>query len=264
MKILSNLCMVLFLPVSLLASNYDTIIINGVQIVSNYSIKIFPDSWQGGSIKATGEQITLDEMQRAEPIIITALKKYPQSLLNKTLRSVYLIKSMSFYNVGFGGTNSNDAVYVTNNGEAKGYTDSYIEQTFHHEFSSILFRDYPSLIDTTTWKQQNDPGFDYNDPENGVGAIKNNQSSQGLSTELAGKGMLTQYAMSSLENDINTIAQNLFKPNPDFWNIADKYPRVGNKVKLLIAFYGKLNPVFTEEYFRAFNNNTETYHADSK
>jgi hypothetical protein len=256
MKILVKFCIALLLPASLIAANTDTTIINGVNIVSEYSKAIFPASWQGGAINATGEQIAPDELKRAEPIIIKALKKYPQNLLKITLRSVYLIKSMSFFNVGFGGTNSSDAVYVTNNGETNGYTDAYIEQTFHHEFSSILFRDYPSLIDTITWKKQNDPGFDYNDPENGVGAIKNNESSQGLNTELAKKGMLTQYAMSSLENDINTVAQNLFMPAPDFWEIADNYPKVGMKVKLLIAFYGKLSSLFTEQYFRSFNKTT--------
>lgn len=257
MKMLIKICLALLLPASLMASPQDTTIINGVKVVSDYSRSIFPPGWQQAPINATGEQISSEELQRIEPIITIALKKYPERLLSVTLKSVFLTKSMSFYNVGFGGTNSNDAVYVTSDGVSKGYTTSYIEQTFHHEFSSVLFRDYPSLIDTTSWKKQNDPGFDYNDPENGVGAIKNNESSQQLSTELAEKGMLTQYAMSALENDINTIAQNLFKPDPEFWKIADAYPKVGNKVKLLIAFYGKLSPVFTEQYFRNFNNSTE-------
>ena len=257
MKMLLKLFIVLLFPISVFAANKDTIVVNGVIIESNYSKAIFPESWQGGSINATGEQITLDESKRAEPIIARALKKYPKDLLSLTLKAVYLIKSMKFYNVGFGGTNSSDAVYVTDDGETNGYTDFYIEQTFHHEFSSVLFRDYPSLIDTVTWKQQNDPGFDYNDPENGVGAIKNNESSQGLDTILAKKGMLTQYAMSSLENDINTLAQNLFRPEKNFWSIADNYPRVGKKVRLLIAFYGKLSSMFTEQYFRTFEKNNK-------
>lgn len=247
----------ILLPASVLATGPDTTIINGVHIVSEYSEAIFPESWQEAPVNATGEQITHDELKRTQLIIEKALHKYPQNLLTITLKRVYLLKSMKFYNVVFGGTNSSDAVYVTNNGEALGYSNSYIEQTFHHEFSSILFRDYPTFLDTITWKRQNDPGFDYNDPENGVGAIKNNESSQGLNTELAKKGMLTQYAMSSLENDINTMAQNLFSPAPDFWEIADKYPKVGMKVKLLISFYGKLSSIFNEQYFRSFNKTAE-------
>jgi hypothetical protein len=159
---------------------------------------------------------------------------------------------MKFFNVGYGGTNSLDAVYLTANGVDAGYTDTYIEQTFHHEFSSVLFRDYPSLLDTIEWKKANDPTFDYNDPESGVGAIRSGRSSQVLDTALAKYGFLTEYAMSSLENDVNTLAQNLFVPEQNFWKFVDRYPGVSKKVKLLIAFYGKLSSQFNEQYFRAF------------
>jgi hypothetical protein len=74
-----------------------------------------------------------------------ALKKYPTSALQKELKAVYFLKSMKFYNIGYGGTNSNDALYLTNNGEMLGYTELYLEQTFHHEFSSILYRNHPSF-----------------------------------------------------------------------------------------------------------------------
>lgn len=253
MKNTYYLTLFLFFPLSLTASNSDTILVNGVSVISEYSPKNFPEKWRTDPINAKGEPINSLESKRAELIIIKSLKKYPEALLNATLKAVYLVKSISFFNVNFGGTNSTDAVFISSNGESNGYTDIYIEQTFHHEFSSILYRDYPSLIDTLSWKKQNEPGFNYNDPASGVGAIKNNESSQGLNARLAEKGMLTQYAMSSLENDINTLAQNLFRPYPDFWKITDKYPRVGNKVRLLINFYGKLNPIFTEQYFRSFS-----------
>lgn len=252
MKKILYFFIVFIFPFFTQAANIDTTVY-GVRIVSGYNKNIFPPDWQNEPVSATGKQISASELNRTKQVVIKALKKYPGSLLSLTLKNVYLLKYMSFFNVEFGGTNSTDAVYLSNDGEQNGYTDAYIEQTFHHEYSSILFRDYPSLIDTLSWKKQNERGFDYNDPENGVGAIRQNESSQGLSTELAKKGMLTQYAMSSLENDINTIAQNLFRPVPEFWRIADSYPRVQNKVKLLIAFYGKLNPGFTEKYFRSFN-----------
>ena len=156
---------------------------------------------------------------------------------------------MKYYNVPYGGTNSNNAVYITNDGKEAGYSDAYIEQTFHHEFSSILFRNHPEFLDTAEWSKTNMQGFDYNDPENGVGSIRNNQSSQEIDTSLCEKGFLTQYALSSMENDINTIAQNLFCPAKDFWRIAGKFPRISKKVKLLISFYHKIDPFFSKEFF---------------
>jgi hypothetical protein len=246
------LCLVFFSSLPVLQAGTDTTIL-GVNINSAYSQTIFPDSWLNSRINANGEQITGSEQMRVEPIIILALKKYPEDVLKNNLKFVHLLKKMEFFNVGFGGTNSSTAVYITANGEEAGYTTAYIEQTFHHEFSSILFRNYTSLLDTTTWKLQNEPGFNYNDPDAGVGAIKNKQSGQSLHTNYAEKGMLTQYAMSSLENDINTIAQNLFRPSADFWLMADNYQRVGKKVNLLIEFYNKIDPAFTEQYFMNFN-----------
>ena len=160
---------------------------------------------------------------------------------------------MKFYDVGYGGTNSTDALYLTNSGTVAGYSDLYLEQTFHHEYSSILYRNYPSFIDEEAWKEVNITGFDYNDPENGVGAIRNNESSQDLDTALCKKGFLTQYSLSGIENDINTFAQNIFSPSAGFWKIVDQYPRIKNKVKLLIDFYKKIDPLFTNEYFKKFN-----------
>jgi len=230
-------------------SNYSDTVIQGVSIQFNYTASIFPDSWLIPEINAHGYPIAAGEISRTKSIMIMALAKYPDPLLSAELRAVYFLKSMSMYDVPFGGTNSNDAVFLTNNGIDQGYTDRYIEQTFHHEFSSILFRNHPSFIDTVSWKEANIPGFDYNDPEAGVGAIRKDRSSQDLDTALSSKGFLTQYAYSGIENDINTLAQNLFKPADGFWDIVNHYPRIEKKVNLLIHFYSKINPMFTKEYF---------------
>lgn len=227
----------------------DTIIRN-VLISFNYAHSIFPDSWQKPPISAKGEQIDASEIQRSKAVMVKALSKYPPAALEKDLKVVYFIKSMSFYDVGYGGTNSTNALYLTNSGEAAGYTALYLEQTFHHEYSSILFRNHPSYIDQDGWKKANITGFDYNDPENGVGAIRNNKSSQDLDTTLCTRGFLTQYSLSGLENDINTFAQNIFSPSKGFWEIVDQYPRIKKKVKLLVAFYNRIDPSFTEDYFR--------------
>jgi hypothetical protein len=53
-----------------------------------------------------------------------------------------------------------------------------------------------------------------------------------------------------MENDINTFAQNIFSPSENFWKIADGYLRIKKKVKILIDFYNKIDPMFTEDYFR--------------
>jgi len=225
-----------------------------IRISFTYAPAIFPAEWQQSPINADATVIDEYEVTRCKALTIRALNKYPQEMLKLNLRAVYWLKKMSFYGVGYGGTNSTHTVYLTNDGAQLGYTDNYLEQTFHHEFSSILFRNYPTLFDSTSWKATNEKDFVYNDPEDGVGAIRNNASSQDLDTSICRRGMLTQYSMSSIENDVNTFAQNLFAASEGFWDIVDNYPRIRRKVYLLISFYNKINPLFTEQYFKKISN----------
>src|SRR5688572_5941496 len=243
---------ILFCSFPTWANPVDTTI-HGVTIQFSYQPSIFPESWRETPINAWAEKIVPAEISRTRRIMEKALKKYPAAMLQENLKAVYFLKRMKFFNVGYGGTNSNDAIYLTNDGLSMGYSDDYIEQTFHHEFSSILLRNFASSLDTVAWKSANIRGFDYNDPENGVGAIRNNQSSQQPDTLLAKKGFLTQYALSSLENDVNTLTQNLFLPAEEFWIFADRYPGIRKKIVLLISFYHSINPIFTEQYFRKFS-----------
>ncbi len=224
--------------------------IKGVSIRFSYSPLIFPESWQATPISAKGEQIATSEIQRCNGLMEKALNKYPLKNLEKELKAVYFLKSMKFYEVDFGGTNSTDALYLTNGGISNGYSDIYLEETFHHEYSSILYRNHPSFFNAREWKKASIRGFKYKDPENGVGAIRKNQSSQELDTLLCKKGFLTQYSLSGLENDINTFAQNMFSPPENFWKIVNQYPRIKKKVKLLTDFYFKIDPLFTDDYFR--------------
>ncbi len=241
----------LLFPAYLWADPSDTTI-QGVLLTFKYDSTMFPESWQTAPISAQGESILPDEIDRTKSVMVKALNKYPQVILETNLKTIYYLRTMKYYNVGFGGTNSTDALYLTNNGVLLGYTDDYLEQAFHHEFSSILLRNFPTFLDTAAWKNANVPSFDYVDPEAGVGAIRNNQSSQVADTVLCRMGFLTQYALSSMENDVNTVAQNLFRPHPGFWRIVDNYPLIRKKVSLLIDFYLLLSDVFTEKYFRNF------------
>lgn len=241
--------LLLTLPLTAQAGSRDTII-RKVNISFDYRSEIFPESWRISPISAKADAINAAEIERSKSVTSRALLKYPVSMLSDNIRTIYWLRSMSFYDVGYGGTNSNEALYLTNDGIALGYTDKYLEQTFHHEFSSILLRNYFSQFDTTAWKAANLSPFNYNDPEDGVGAIRNNASSQELDTLICKRGMLTQYALSSIENDVNTFAQNMFCPSPGFWKIVDTFPRIRKKTSLLIAFYGKINALFTEQYFR--------------
>ncbi|MGG9961317.1 hypothetical protein [Ferruginibacter sp. SUN106] len=236
-----------------LFANFSDTTVKGVAVVFSYSASIFPDSWRTVEINAYGKEIASAEIDRTKEVAIKALRKYPTPLLTANLKAIYFLKEMEFFKTPFGGTNSSDNLYITSDGLTHGYTNDYIEQTIHHEFSSILFRNHPEYLDTAAWNKANEPGFVYNDAAGGVGAIQNNQSSQDVDTILCKKGILTQYALSAMENDLNTLAQNLFCPNRGFWKAVEKYPRLKTKVILLISFYSRFNPAYRESYFRKFD-----------
>jgi hypothetical protein len=224
--------------------------INGISIISTYDTSFFPASWQVSPVNARGTKIDPQEAKRSIEVITRGMKKYPVNVLQQNLHAVYLFSSLRFYGVNYGGTNSNEALYLTNDGTENGYTDYYLEQIFHHEFSSILLRNFKQYFKPGKWEKINGKDFTYEDPENGVGAIRNHRHAQEMDTLLSKSGFLTQYALSSMENDLNTIVQFLFCPVEPFRRILAAYPRVHRKVRQVIRFYHRVDPFFSKKYFR--------------
>ena len=60
-----------------------------------------------------------------------ALKKYSKFILQQNIKNIYIVKSLSFSNVSAAGTNSKFNIYISNNGIDNGYTNEFIELTFH-------------------------------------------------------------------------------------------------------------------------------------
>ena len=134
-----------------------------------------------------------------------------------------------------------------------GLTTTILNKLFTTNFQVSCYVTYPAALAEQEWKNLNEKDFSYDDPENGVGAIRGNRASQDLDSTLCSQGFLTQYAMSGFENDLNTFAQNLFEPAPDFWKVVDKISQDKAKTILLVKFYNTLNSQFTESYFKKFN-----------
>ena len=211
---------------------------------------IFPDEWTDESVNASAISLDKKEIKRSVQIVKQALSKYPVSLLKQNLKRVYILYDITFYGVSFGGTNSLDTIYLTNRGTFKGYTDLYIEQLFHEEFSSILLRNYPDKFDGNIWGKFNAQNFKYNDSTAGVAALKNKKDAEDFDDFYIKNGLLNQYAQSSQENDFNSFAKNIFKSKTNFWNIVDENKRIRIKTTIIINFYHSLDKMFTEEYFR--------------
>ncbi|MFZ6010429.1 MAG: hypothetical protein ACOYXT_08760 [Bacteroidota bacterium] len=212
----------------------------------------FPSSWLSGEINGKASPLDSGEFERSRRIIVKALSKYPPAVIQKHLKKVHVVKHLEFYGQSYGGTNSTDAVYITNKGAAMGYTDFWIEQTFHQEFSSILFRNYSFLFDRKKWTSCNK---DILYGTSGVDALKQGKTSLSFDLELNKKGILSEYGTASIEEDFNTFAENLFLSSTGFWEIVRTQKRIKKKAEQVMEFYRAIDNKFSEAYFRGVSGN---------
>jgi hypothetical protein len=227
---------------------------------ADYGIKVdftvddhtFPDSWKTAAINAKGVPLDTSEYERSKRIALKALNKYPVDVIKKNLVKICFLSKMEFFGVAYGGTNSNNVVYLTNRGVGEGYTDEWLEQTFHHEFSSILWRNFKFLFDEKSWLANND-NVQYG--MSGKDAIKTGRDSKEFDFELNKRGMLAEYSLATLEEDVNVFAENIFRCSRGFWELGNVHERIKNKTRIIIQFYHGINPFFTEEYFRKVSEN---------
>jgi hypothetical protein len=245
MRIPVYILLVLILSVN--ASRAYTDARTGIAIEFVEEENMFPESWYEGEINGKAESLDPSEYTRTQSILDKALKKYPITFLQNNLKKIYVMKAVKFFGQVYGGTNSNDVVYISNNGESMGYTNAFVEQTFHHEFSSILLRKYYTSFDETSFKAANAEGFQYG--SGGIDALINGESSQHFEAALNENGILCQYGGASVEEDFNTFTENLFLASPGFRELLTKYPRLDRKARIIVRFYKTLEPTFTWKYF---------------
>lgn len=243
MKLLYTFITTILLSTGVFAQDLE---VNGIPVLFVVNDETFPESWKTESINAQGIDLDTAEIKRSYELVKKAFAKYPETVLKNNLRAIYVLKSITFYGQPFGGTNSNDVLYIANKGKQSAYSDDYIEQTIHHEFSSILLRNFPDYFQKEKWLSYNKVGYG----DGGVAALKSGSSSQVLDTALHARGFLHQYANSDMENDFNSFAENIFLPEMEFYNVADAYAPIAGKLELIIAFYNELDAQFSRKYFK--------------
>lgn len=208
---------------------------------------IFPASWLDDSTHVVGVRLPAKEERRTRRVVAHALAKYPAGFLKNHLEAVHVLGRLEFSGISAAGTYSHDRVYLANEGYAAGYDARYLEETFHHEFSSVLLERYSDDFPTEAWRQVNG-AFAYRG--SGVEAVQKGAASQDFSVAWHERGFLHEYASSALEEDFNSIAENLFGGRRQFWRVVEQYPRLAVKTRLAIEFYRSIDPAFTTEWFK--------------
>ena len=225
-----------------------------------------PKSWVEEPIEAVIEPLDEKLQETVRTILDGALKKYPESVLKEFLDGVYVVGSLRFYDVGYGGTymaNAERIVLVYRASfDARGF-----EQRFHHEFSSILLKKNEDAFQEARWEKGNRKGYIYRAPgvieeqsgdrSEATRVLEAEQKKTGgsgsgllrLSSDLMRDGFLTEYNRVSIEQDLNETAAHLFT-NPELWEYCCDFPKIDHKVDVLIDFYRAIDDTFDRYYFR--------------
>lgn len=225
-----------------------------------------PKAWIEAPIEADIEVLRPELRLAALGIVEAALAKYPKKLREKYLDGVAVVGALRFYGVGYGGTymaNTRRIVLVYR----ASFDNRGFEQRFHHEFSSLLLKQNRDLFESRRWVGANVSGFSYRatgiieeqdgDRSEATRVLAAEQQRTGgsgstllrLDTELMKSGFLTVYNQVSIEQDLNETAAHLFT-NPELWEFCRRFPRIDQKVDVLIDFYRKLDPGMDRIFFR--------------
>lgn len=238
---------ILFLASAATATAQDTVM-GGIRVAFGPEKKMFPSRWYCSKVDAQAAALSITEVPRAKAVLQKALSKYPAGLPDHYLDRIYILKNLQFYGYPYGGSFAKKTIYLTLDETNPLNTDKFVEERFHHEFSSILWKENIRRLDLGQWVSFNPDGFIYG--EGGLDAIRSGIASVETDPGYFDIGFINRYAMTEIEQDLNVMAQNLFSGGPAFWEIVDSKERIRGKVMLLIAFYNSLDPVFTEVYFR--------------
>lgn len=199
-------------------------------------------------INGTATQLDDFGIARFSKILPKVLALYPPDVIKTNLKSIKLSKEVSFYGVRYGGSSIGHIVYLTDAGRDEGFTDFYLSQTFHHEFSSVLMKnhDFP----TQKWFDANPPDVKYQtDFEKYLKSIAEDRDLKGNDYYYQ-RGMMSKYSYSTLENDFNLYAQTVFNEPMRMKTLINKYPRIKTKYEILKGFYLSVSPEFSAVFDR--------------
>lgn len=204
---------------------------------------MFYESWQAPPISAQAKALRKERLVHDLRVVQKALRRFPANFARLYLERVYLLQSLTFYDLSYGGTNDDVTLFLTS---AAHYPENFLEKTFYHEFSSILLRAHPEFLDQEAWKRANPKGFRYKG--GGVQALLEKAHSLRWEEKYHRQGFLAQYGTASLEEDFNLFSESLFFNNQLF-ELSQRFPALAKKLELLLDFYARLSPVFTRDFF---------------
>jgi hypothetical protein len=175
-----------------------------------------------------------------------ALSKYPASLIKKYLKAVFISGVIKSYDIQIAGSYLNSWIYLS---ALEKYEKAGVElypMGFHHELSSLFLKG--NNFPTIRWQLANEPDFKYLPSQKDVvrAASPENHRDPKEASSWYRAGFVHLYGMSSMENDFNMYAELAMTDPEKLKKLADQYPRIQAKTRILVDYYSSLAPELGE------------------
>lgn len=192
--------------------------------------------------QATMAEVGNDELDEALGGISDALGSYPAGFVNQLIDAVFVCGELKFDGIPAAATYGPRWLIVSATPDRYLSEGNYRSALLgvHHELSSLVYQRSPGYA--LQWSRLMPDGWQAaasyqqalaRTPEN--------------SNDLA-NGFLRSYGKTSMENDFNTYAEMLFSDPQQLREFALQYPRVGEKLGVVISAYLALSPAIAR-YF---------------
>jgi len=196
----------------------------------------------------SGTQPEIKHVYAALVELNQALAKYPTDWLSHVLNRVYIVDKLNISGFRVGGTYlfENDrgtgktTIIIATDYDITADSKTFLRRVFHHELSSILLIKYPFPKDqwSSFWP---DDIVCPTDQKSILQFTQNYTSPLDIQT-LHKKGFVSDYGLAGLENDINTYAELMIDDPEKMAILADQFPIIRKKLRILLLFYSGLNP----------------------
>ena len=187
---------------------------------------------------------SLDDAEYYEylEVISSALSKYPEKVIFNNIDRIYVGGPYKEGGAVIAGMYEGKSLYLFYRQVDWENKDLFLEQTLHHELSSVLIREYG--MDAFAWIGMNPDGFSYIINPREIDEYMSASGSYDADEGLLEQGLVSSYGKTNAENDINTYAELVFTEPQKMMLLVEKYPVVARKYRFLKRFYLSISPDF--------------------
>jgi len=165
---------------------------------------------------------------------------YPEGVLDTYAPRVLLAGRLEILSHRVGGTLQPGWVLLATDYLGPGNGSGALARVYHHEVSSLLIasRPFPDAL----WRAALPDAFSY--PEGDAARLAATRVHADDLEPFHADGFVSDYGVSSMENDINTYAELLLSDPGRLAALAIEYPAIARKARLVRDYYEALHPDF--------------------